>query len=159
MKNDFQIQSLDAKEFSEYFNWNDSELANIGAIRMIVDEKPGYPCRVSLEDAEIGEEVILLPYKHHNTNSPYQALGPIFVRKNARNAILEMNALPKMLNHRLLSIRGYDSHGILKEATVTEGTNLREILDNIFDNQEVSYIHIHNAKPGCYNCMAIRVVN
>jgi hypothetical protein len=95
---------------------------------MTVDEFPGFPCRVSLQDAEIGEEVILLPYQHHKTNSPYQANGPIFVRKIAKTAILETNEIPKMFNHRLLSLRGFDKNGIMKDASVTEAKILKNKL-------------------------------
>ena len=38
---------------------NDKELASHQAKGVIVDEEPGYPCRVSLEDAKIGERVLL----------------------------------------------------------------------------------------------------
>jgi hypothetical protein len=152
----FKIKSLEASEFSMLFDLDNSALEKMGAIRMIVDEFPGFPCRVSLEDAEIGEEVILLPYQHHQTNSPYQASGPIFVRKIAQTAQLDINQIPKMLNHRLLSLRGYDNNAIMKEATVVEGKNLNEQIIKIFENEEILYIHIHNAKPGCYNCVVER---
>jgi transcriptional regulator len=46
---------------------------------------------------------------------------------------------------------------MMVDARVTEGENLREMLDEIFDNKEVEYIHIHNAKPECYNCLVKRV--
>ncbi len=82
------------------------ELEKIGATKMIVDEFPGFPCRVSLQALNFGEEVILLSYKHHKTNSPYQASGSIFVRKVAKTAILDINEIPKMFNHRLLSFVG-----------------------------------------------------
>lgn len=157
MANNFKIKSLRSEEFSELFTLSDSELAKHCAVRMIVDEKPGYPCRVSLTDAEIGEEVILLSYQHHKTNSPYQSNGPIFVRKNAKTADLDVNEIPHMLTHRLLSVRGFTKHGMMIEATVTEGDGLRDTLNKVFENQEVSYVHIHNAKPGCYNCVAVRV--
>ncbi|KAF0142976.1 MAG: hypothetical protein FD122_242 [Stygiobacter sp.] len=157
MTNNFKIESLRSDEFSELFTLSDSELSERGIIRMTVDEKPGFPCRVSLEDAEIGEEVILLPYKYHNVNSPYQSSGPIFVRKIAKTADLGVNEIPQMLTHRLLSIRGFNERDMMIAATVTEGTSLKEILNKTFDNQEISYIHIHNAKPGCYNCVAERV--
>lgn len=157
MTTNFKIKSLEEKEFSKLFELDNSELEKMGMMRMVVDSNPGFPCRVSLEDAEVGEEVILLPYLHHKTNSPYQSSGPIFVRKIDRTAKLETNEIPKMLNHRLLSLRGYNAQGILKEATVVEGKFLREQLNKIFENQEVSYIHIHNAKPGCYNCVVERV--
>lgn len=152
----FKIKSLQDTEFSKLFDLDNSELEQLGAVRITVDEYPGFPCRVSLEDAEIGEEIILLTYQHHKTNSPYKANGPIFVRKIAKTAILDTNEIPKMFNHRLLSLRGYDKNGFMKDAIVTDGINLREQIVNIFENVEINYIHIHNAKPGCYNCVVER---
>jgi hypothetical protein len=148
---------LQDNEFSNLFALDDLELGNIGAVRMTVDSFPGFPCRVSLEDAAIGEEVILLPYQHHKTNSPYQASGPIFVRKSAKTASLKTNEIPKMLNHRLLSLRGFDKSGMMKDASVVEGQKLREQIIKTLENNEIHYIHIHNAKPGCYNCVVERV--
>lgn len=152
----FRIKALDDREFFALFNLGNSELEKIGAVKMIVDEFPGFPCRVSLEDAEIGEEVILLPYQHHKTNSPYQSSGPIFVRKIAKSSIYEINEIPKMFNHRLLSLRGYDKNAIMKDASVIEGNNLKEQIFKIFENDDIQYIHIHNARPGCYNCLVER---
>ena len=153
----FKIKSLDDKEFSDLFNWDNLELEKIGAVRMIVDKFPGFLCRVSLKDADVGEEVILLPYQHHKTNSPYQSSGPIFVRKIAKTPTFDTNEIPKMFNHRLLSLRGYDKNGIMKEASVIEGNILKEQIIKIFKNIEVKYIHIHNARPGCFNCVVERV--
>ncbi|WP_248574806.1 DUF1203 domain-containing protein [Flavobacterium sp. H122] len=153
----FKLKSLQDVEFSSLFKLDNFELEKIGAVRMIVDKFPGFPCRVSLQDAELEEEVILLPYQHHKTNSPYQASGPIFVRKAAKTAILDVNEIPKMFNHRLLSLRGYDKNGIMKDASVTEGQNLREQIIKVFENEDINYIHIHNARPGCYNCVVERV--
>ncbi len=153
----FQLQSLKAEIFAGLFDLDDAALEQIAAKRMTVDKFPGFPCRVSLEDAEIGEEVILLSYPYHKTNSPYQANGPIFVRKLGKTANLGINEIPKMFTHRLLSLRGYDKNGFMKYALVAEGGNLREQLIHIFDNEEINYIHIHNAKPGCFNCVAVRV--
>lgn len=153
---DFKIKPLDENEFSNLFKLDSLELQKMGGIKMTVDKCPGFPCRVSLEDAEIGEEVILLPYQHHKTNSPYQASGPIFVRKIAKTSFLDNNEIPKMFNHRLLSLRGFDVRGIMKEASVTEGANLKEQIIKTFENEEINYIHIHNARPGCYNCVVER---
>ncbi|WP_431244956.1 DUF1203 domain-containing protein [Flavobacterium sp. P21] len=157
MKANFKILPLNHVEFLGLFELTDLELEKIGAIKMTVDKFPGFPCRVSLEDAEIGEEVILLPYKHHKTNSPYQASGPIFVRKRATTPLFKNNEIPTMLNHRLLSLRSYDKNGIMKEAVVIEGNTLKEQIFKSFENEKIDYIHIHNAKPGCYNCLVERV--
>jgi hypothetical protein len=138
------------------FNLSDKELSEIGGLKMIVDEKPGFPCRVSLEDANIGEEVILVPFEHHNTNSPYQAKGPVFVRKGHKQRKLGVNEIPKMLEHRLLSFRGYNSDGIMKSAKTGEGKQTEKIIVEIFENKEIKYIQIHNSSPGCFNCQVNR---
>ncbi len=156
MTNNFQIKALPENEFAPLFNLGNEALETAGAIRMTVDKKLGFPCRVSLEDAEPGDEVILLAYQHHKTNSPYQSRGPIFVKKDAGTAKLAINEIPKLLNHRFLSLRGYDKKGMMKASLVAEGQNLREALNETFNNREIDYIHIHNAKPGCYMCEVVR---
>jgi hypothetical protein len=155
--NNFQIKALPYIQFDYLFSASKAELQNIGAIKMIVDEFPGFPCRVSLQDATIGEEVILLPFQHHKTTSPYQATGPIFIRKDVSEPTLAINEIPTMLLHRLLSLRCYNKEGIMINASVIEGKIVGETFQELFTNKEISYIHIHNAKPGCYNCVVKRV--
>ena len=157
MRNNFQIVALQEKEINNLSLMNDEELKSIGAVKIIANKKPGYPCRVSLKDAEVGEEVILLNYEYHRVNSPYKANGPIFIRKGATTAKLGVNEIPEMLHHRYLSVRAYNTDSMIVEARVTEGVNLREHIDEMFDNKEVEYIHVLNAKPGCYNCLVNRV--
>lgn len=154
----FIIKAIE-EDLSYLFTLHETALSKLGAIKMIVDKYPGFPCRVSLEDAQIGEEVILVPYTHHKTTSPYQASGPIFIRKNAQKASLEENEVPKFLNHRYLSLRCYDEQGMMIEATTCNGDKVKEKLDEHFKNTDISYIHIHNARPGCYNCVAERIKN
>lgn len=156
MKANFKIKSLNHEEFLGFFDLTNHELEKIGAIKMTVDKFPGFPCRISLEDAEIGEEVLLLPYKHHKTNSPYQSSGPIFIRKRANTPIFENNEIPTIFNHRLLSLRSYDENGIMKQAIVIEGSSLKEEIIRTFENEKIDYIHIHNAKPGCFACLVER---
>ncbi len=156
MRNNFQIVALQEKEFHNLFQMSEEVLKSISAMKMLVNKKPGFPCRVSLKDAEVGEEVILLSYQYHSVNSPYKASGPIFIRKGATTAKLDVNEIPDMLHHRYLSVRGYNTDSMIVEARVTEGVNLRGNIDEIFDNKEVEYIHILNAKPGCYNCLVLR---
>lgn len=157
MTNNFRLVALDKKLFSDLFDLSENELEKKGIRKMVVDEFPGFPCRVSLADAEIGEEVILLNFEHHNVGSPYKSGGPIFVRKATETAFPEINEIPKMFNHRLLSIRGFDKEATMIFADVTSGDNLKEKINQILDNQTIEYLHIHNAKPGCYNCLVTRV--
>ena len=154
--NNFKIKALAADNFLHLFDLDDNELTKIHARRMIVDSNPGFPCRISLQDAEIGEEVILLEFLHHDVNSPYRGSGAIFIRKNVSTAELEINQVPKMLEHRLLSLRAYDAKGIMRDAQTVEGNLLSDTIEGILNNKSISYIHIHNASPGCYNCVVER---
>ena len=157
MDTNFQVIGIDKSEFNYLFQLNEEQLNNLSAIRSMAKNKPGYPCRVSLEDVEVGEEVILFSYKHHKTNSPYQSIGPIFIRKDAKNCDLKVNEIPKMLSHRLLSLRGYDKKGIMLKATATKGVEIEEFIQNIFVNKFITYIHVHNSSPGCFNCEIRRI--
>lgn len=105
MVTDFKFVALDKSEFDLFMNLNDEELESHQAKWMTVDEDPGYPCRVSLEDAKIGERVLFMPYWHHDVKSAYRAMGTVLVRENVKTTKLETNQVPQMLLHRLLSIR------------------------------------------------------
>lgn len=157
MKSNFQIVAAPLEDFMHLFSMNHAELAKYGSRRMIADKNPGYPCRVSLMDAEIGESVILTPFKHHDADSPYQSIGPVFVREAAQTAKLKVNEIPLMLHHRLLSIRAYDKTAMMIGAKVVEGQILEESIRRVFDNEKVDYLHLHNAGPGCFNCLVQRV--
>jgi hypothetical protein len=62
MKTNFRIVGLPLAQFEPAFSLDDNELAQKGARRLMVNAKPGFPCRVSLQDADIGERVILMPF-------------------------------------------------------------------------------------------------
>ena len=156
MRSDFQFVALPSENFTHFFSMTDEELGSRGARRMQVDEHPGFPCRVSLMDAPVGESVILTHFQHHQANSPYQSAGPIFVREVAETATPPVNEIPVMFHHRLLSVRAYDETAMMKAAKVVEGKALEETIRNFFANEAVSYLHIHNAAPGCFNCLVQR---
>ncbi len=156
MKTAFRITGID-HDYQELFRLNQEELTKMGAVKMVADQEPGFPCRVSLEDAKVGEEVLLFQYEHHKAHSPYRASGPIFIRKHAKSAQLETNEIPKMVEHRHLSLRAYDQNGMMLQAETLHGERLRDTIEAIFANQEATYIQVHNAGPGCYNCQVNRV--
>jgi hypothetical protein len=119
---------------------------------VIADSKPGFPCRVSLRDADIGEPVWLLHFVHHDVPGPYRGSGPIYVREQAVAAALAPGEVPELLRSRLLSLRAYDADGMLVDADVCEGTVLESLVTRLFADPSVAYLHVHNARPGCFNC-------
>jgi hypothetical protein len=153
----FQVSALPRHQFADLFHLSDQELIARGARRVTADSKPGYPCRVSLVDAEIGERLLLLSFAHQPADSPYRASGPIFVREAAQEARLAVGEVPELLRHRLLSFRAYDEAGMMVAAEVAEGQELEGVVSRLFAGNGVAYIHVHNAKPGCFNCRIDRV--
>ena len=152
MTNSFRIVGLPLAKFTPLFSLSESELEQKHARRLIVDAKPGFPCRVSLEDSELGERVILLPFLHQPTASPYQASGPIFVRESANEAVLAPGQIPEVVRSRLMSVRAYDNDGMMVNAAVTPGGQLERHIEKFFANSRVTYLHLHNAGAGCYSC-------
>ena len=153
----FQLVGLPPQPFEPLFALSDSELAALGAVRVTAKEKPGHPCRVSLLDAEVGEELLLLSYAHQPAHSPYKASGPIYVRKGARQRILEPDEVPDYVRLRLMSARAYDDRHMIVSAGVCEGTDVAAEIERHFSNEQVRYIHLHNAKRGCFSCLVTRV--
>jgi Protein of unknown function (DUF1203) len=85
--NSFQITALPKAQFEHLFSLSDNESAALRARRVTATTKPGFPCRVSLADAEVGEEVILVNYEHQSADSPYRA-SPRSLRASERYAIV-----------------------------------------------------------------------
>lgn len=146
----FRYIGLSPAPFTALSALDDDALFARGMRRMIVDAKPGFPCRITLEDAEPGESVLLLNFEHQPAHSPYRASGPIFVRENATVAFDQIGAPPVALLGRDLSVRAYAEDGMMVDADVTPGNALEPVLERIFANESVAYVHVHNARRGCY---------
>jgi Protein of unknown function (DUF1203) len=156
MKANFRIVGLSLEEFQPLFRLNDDELVEKNARRMVVDAKPGFPCRVSLEDAEIGEQVVLTPFAHHDVDSPYRASGPIFVREKAKEADLSVGEVPELVSTRTMSVRAYDKNSMMIDGTVVPGSEIKAHIEKLFANPNIAYLHLHNAGAGCYSCRVER---
>jgi len=146
----YQISALDAGKFSHLNGLDEDSLAGYRAKRMRANTSPGFPCRVSLEDADIGESVLLLNYEHLGVDSPYRSAHAIFVREGATTCAPIVNKVPEQLRLRLLSIRAFDGNGMMVEADVVAGIGCEPAIKKLLATSGVDYLHIHYAKPGCY---------
>ncbi len=152
----FQISALNVDQFSHLFGQDQERLAKQGVQRIVVDNNPGFPCRVSLRDAEVGEIVLLMNYEHQPKQTPFRSSHAIFVREWAGQAILGRNEVPQMFRHRLLSVRAFDASGMMIDADVIDGEHLESIIEHMLANDSADYLHIHNAKLGCYAALVER---
>jgi hypothetical protein len=153
----FQLVGLSFEPFASLFDLPDSALSKLNMRRVVAATKPGYPCRVSLADAEIGDELLLLPFEHQPGSSPYKASGPIFVRKAAVQALIEPGVIPEYVGIRLISVRAYDAAHLMTDAVVCPGNETAAAIRKMFSADEVAYIQLHNANRGCYSCTVNRV--
>ena len=146
----FRISGLEPMQFCHLFHLSETELASLDILRYVVTEKPGFPCRVSLQDAETGEEVLLLNYTHLDTATPYRASHAIFVGEIATLPELDIDQIPDSIRTRLMSVRAFDAQGMMLDADVVDGQLLEPVLRRLLDNTLVEFVHLHNAKRGCY---------
>jgi Protein of unknown function (DUF1203) len=152
----FQISALSRSKFEHLFELPPAELASFRAVRMVADKNPGFPCRVSLADAEIGEEVILVNHEHQTADTPYRASHAVFVRQAADETKPAVGEIPQMLRTRVLSLRGFDEAGMMVITDVVDGKVLEKAIGDMYQNASVAYIHIHFAGAGCYAARADR---
>ncbi len=146
----FRIYGLDHGQFRYLFGKNPQDLAGYGVERMTVDGKPGFPCRVSLEDVEIGKSVLLMNYEHQSALSAYRSSHAIFIQEWAKRANIGKNHIPEMLRIRLISVRAFDASGTMVDADIVDGSELEGMIDRMLSIESATYLHLHNAKRGCF---------
>ena len=153
----FRISGLDPALFASFASMNDDELARHNARRYTANEHPGFPCRVTLDDAQSGEEVILLNFEHLPVESPYRASHAIYVRTNATRKYEGRDEVPPALARRLLSVRGFDSEGFMVSGEIVDGAILAPYIEAQFADTGVAYLHAHYARRGCFAARIDRV--
>jgi len=146
----FQVSGLPAAQFAPLFGSSDADLARRDIVRRTADTSPGFPCRVSLVDAVPGETLLLLNFEHLAVASPYRSRHAIYVREYAEEAKVAAGVVPEVLRRRLLSVRAFDGHGMMLDADVVDGREVEGVFERMLERKDVEYLHVHNAKPGCF---------
>ena len=62
-----------------------------------------------------------------------------------------VDEIPDVMRARLLSLRAFDKDGMMLDGDVVEGRQIEGVVERLFANSEVAYIHVHYAKRGCYS--------
>ncbi len=152
----FRIEGLNREQFSQYLGRTDDELAAMNARRVIATEDNAYPCRISLRDAKQGETLILLNYEHHAAATPYRSRHAIYINESSAETGVFVDEIPDQLARRLLAIRAYDAMGMMIDADVVEGSAARPVVERLLELEGAAYLHVHNARRGCYAARAER---
>ena len=147
----YRITGLGAAPFMHLYGLTGAELRQLGVQRVVADACPGYPDRIEMRDAEVGEKLLLLNHVCQSANTPYRASHAIFIREGATETYDRIGEIPDGMRKRLLSLRAYDALGIMLDADVVDGSECEPRIRKFLDNPAVAYLHDHNAKRGCYS--------
>jgi hypothetical protein len=147
----FRITGLSPLPFQHLFGLPEDQLAARGVKRYVVDKSPGFPDRIEMREAELGQTVLLLNHTCQPAETPYRATHAIFVREGASQTYDRIGEIPPVMRVRLLSLRAYDRAGMMLDADVVEGEAAEPVIERLLANPAVSYLHAHNAKRGCYS--------
>lgn len=147
----YRITGLSPEAFSHLIGASEDELARHNALRTTATAKPGAPCRITLEEAEPRETLILLNHVSHDVANPYRSTHAIYVREVAREAATYYDEVPPVFIPRVLSLRAFAGDGMMIDAAVTQAGESEAGILRLLSNPDVAYIHAHNAARGCFS--------
>lgn len=127
-----------------------------GGAVYVADAFPGYPCRQCLQDAPVGDELILVSHDPFTGTSPYRSASPIFLHRETCVAPQLTGELPEQLTRRQLSVRAFDADELMIDAAIVDGSELASTVTRFFEQAGTDLIHIHNASRGCWAASATR---
>lgn len=117
-----------------------------------ISDGDGNPCRHCLTDIPSGTSMLVLAHKPFHGTHPYAEVGPIFLcaepcPKGGGTALPQvLTTSPDFL------LKGYNSSDRIVYGTgvITPYADITAQAQTIFENPEVTYIHVHSARNNCY---------
>ena len=146
----YVVRGLDPRPYRPLFARSDEQLASRGVLRVMVTKKPSFPCRVTLEDRDPGESMLLVNHVSHDVPNPYRASHAIFVTEGPFEAAEFVDEVPPVFVGRILSLRGFDPQGMMVDAELARPGEADAVIRSLFANPSIDRIHAHNATRGCF---------
>jgi plasmid replication initiation protein len=152
----YRINGLNPADHSSLFTMSEAELAAINARRVTLNASVGFPCRVSLKDADEGDQLILFHHVSHDVATPYRSAYAIYVREVASEAAEYVDETPPVFEGRPIALRAFDEAGNLQDAALALPGQADARICELFANEEIAYIHAHNAAHRCFSAKVER---
>ena len=152
----YRITGLEPSQFAHFVGLSDEELAAHGAVRMIANGQPSFPCRIQLDDAGEGERLLLVNHVSHEGNNPYRASHAVFVSESAGAAAAYEGRIPPALDRRILSLRAFDRAGMMVDAALVQLGEADPVVRRMLANETVDHVDAHTAIRGCFMARAVR---
>lgn len=112
----------------------------------------GYgPCRVCLHTFREGEEArILFTYDPFAGREPFPLPGPIFIHERECAPYSEDSRFPDGLRFIPLTFNAYGQGRRLLAQVRSGDGRVEEIVDGLFAEPGIAYIHVLNTEAGCF---------
>ena len=147
----YRIAGLDPAAFAD----TDALIA-AGAIRVTADQPNAFPCRITLEDAEPGEALLLLNHVSADVETPFRASHAIYIREGAEAASHYVDTVPPFVARRTISLRGFDAAGMIRAAALATSGEADTGIRGLLEDKEIAHVDIHAAAWGCFLARAER---
>ena len=145
----FTIKGLNPEDFAPLFAMSADDLKQRSIVELEASDSH-FPCRISLEEAQVGDRLLLLNHVHQPANTPYRSSHAVFVSESAKRSGLFVSDIPPIMRTRLLSVRAFDGDDMITDADVVDGREAGTLFARFLDNPKVAYLHVHFAKRGCF---------
>jgi hypothetical protein len=124
-----------------------------------ISDGDGVPCRHCLKDVAKREAYLILAYRPFPELQPYAETGPIFLHAGPCERAPDQHDIPAMLRKRAAHlIKGYgrDDRIVYGTGQVVASSDLASALAEIFEREDVTYVHVRSALNNCYTCRVER---
>jgi len=125
----------------------------------VMSNGSGNPCRHCLSGIPTGTPMLILAYRPFPAPQPYAEVGPIFLCGTACARFETSDTLPENLKTSPeYLIKGYTVDDRIKYGTgaIVQRENLTQACADVFQDTDVSYIHVRSSQNNCYNCKITR---
>lgn len=113
----------------------------------------GYgPCRLCLRTFEVGvEERILFTLDPFYGIEDLPLPGPVFIHATGCQRYDEDSRFPDDLREHPLTLNGYGTGRRLIAQKYVTDNDVEAVLNQIFSNSDVTYVHVRDTHAGCYD--------
>lgn len=112
------------------------------------------PCRSCLKRFVPTDTRILFSYNPDESNNPYNEIGPIFIHEDVCIPYSDPQVFPPEIKNDKknfpLTLRCYDNERRMVHAELLGERNVEDLIESLFNNSDIEYIHARNAEPGCF---------
>src|SRR5215208_725321 len=117
----------------------------------VATENDTGPCRSCLTVFRPGEGRLLFSYASNEYDHPYNGVGPIYIHEQECQPYSDYDEFPRELRtRRPLALRCYADDRNLVGGELVGERPVEEVIESLFADGEVKYLHARTATVGCF---------